>query len=230
MHIGVIPDGNRRYMQKEGIDLETAYRRGIDKFYNFLEWCIEFDVSEVTLYALSTENIKNRSREELIVLFRVFEEISKKALTDERIHRNKIHVNICGDKGYLVDAINILNLKSNLMTNLDDLEKSTENHDKFTLNHAIAYGGRQEIVYAVKKIIEQNNPEINHKNIERNLWVKNNVDIIIRTGENRLSNFLLWQSAYAEVFFSDKLWPEFEKEDIKRIIDDYNLTKRRFGR
>jgi len=229
MHIGIIPDGNRRYMQEENIDLETAYRKGIDNFYNCLEWCMELGVSEVTLYALSTENIKNRSKEELAVLFTVFEEISKKALNDERIHKNKVRVNICGDMNYLERAINTLNLKSNLMNNLNDLKNSTKDYTKFTLNLAIAYGGRQEVIYAVKKVIEERG-EINDKNIEKHLWVKNDADIIIRTGENRMSNFLLWQSAYSEVFFSDKLWPGFEKEDLTGIIDEYNSRERRFGK
>jgi len=229
MHIGIIPDGNRRYMQRKGIDLETAYRKGIDKFYNVLEWCVDFNISEVTLYALSTENIKNRGREELAVLFSVFAEISKKALNDGRIHKNKVHINICGDREYLSNTLSTLNLKSNLMNNLENLENSTKKYDKFTLNLAIAYGGKQELLNAVRKTIEQD-LEINNKNIEKNLWIKKNVDIIIRTGEGRLSNFLLWQSAYSEVFFSNKLWPEFEKEDFTAIINKYNSRERRFGK
>lgn len=229
MHIGIIPDGNRRYMQKHRIGLETAYRKGIDKFYNCLEWCMELGVSEVTLYALSTENMKNRSEEELILLLGIFEEIAKDALCDERIHKNRIRVNICGDKDYLAEMLNTLNLKSNLVNDLHNLENSTEDYEKFTLNLAVAYGGRQEIINAVKKALKQGQ-EINDKNIEKNLWIKNNSDIIIRTGENRLSNFLLWQSSYSEVFFSAKLWPEFEKEDLVRIIDEYNSRERRFGK
>ncbi len=229
MHIGIIPDGNRRYMQKNNINLETAYRKGIDKFYDCLIWCKDLGVNEVTLYALSTENIKNRSKEEIQLLFTIFEEIAKNAAKDERIHKNKIKVNICGDKNYLSDTLNTLNLKSNLMNNLDDLENSTKDYNEFTLNLAIAYGGRQEIINAVNKVISKK-LEINEKNIGENLWVKDNAEITIRTGEKRLSNFLLWQSAYAEVFFIEKLWPELEKEDIIKIINEYNLRERRFGK
>lgn len=228
MHIGIIPDGNRRYMRKRGIlNLGESYHMGIKKFYDFVEWCIDLGVKEVTVYALSMENLKNRSKFEINLLLKLFASQAMDLLKSDKIHKNRVHINICGDKEYLANKINPLG--SDVIKKLEELEDSTKNYKDINLNLAIAYGGRQEIINSVNKIINQG-LEVNEENIEKNLWVTKYPDIIIRTAETRLSNFLTWQSAYSEIYFVDKLWQEFEKDDLVRILEDYNSRERRFGR
>ncbi len=228
MHIGIIPDGNRRYMRKNVIsDLKESYYMGIKKFYDFVEWCIDLGVKETTVYALSIENLKNRSKFEINLLLKLFASQAMDLLKSDMIRKNKVHINICGNREYLADKINPLG--SDVIKNLSKLENLTKDYSNFTLNLAIAYGGRQEIINSVNKIINDG-LEVSEENIEKNLWVRTYPDIIIRTAESRLSNFLLWQSAYSEIYFVDKLWQEFEKSDLIKIVENYNLKERRFGR
>jgi len=215
-------------MRKKGIlSLKDSYRRGIKKFYDFLDWCIDLNINEVTAYALSTENLENRSKSEIKTLLNLFSKQALSILNNERIHDNKIHINICGDKDYLLNTEK--KLGNEAIKNLRRLEELTKDYDKLTLNLAIAYSGRQEIINSVKNVINSG-LELNEKNIRKNLWIKSYPEVIIRTAESRLSNFLVWQSAYSEIYFVDKLWQEFEKEDLINIIDDYNSRERRFGR
>jgi len=230
MHIGLIPDGNRRFMAKKGIgDLLVSYDMGINRFYDFLEWCYDLKVDEVTLYALSLENITSRNRKEIETLFKAFNKHALKGLEDKNLHEKKVKVNLCGDREFLLKQDVNRELATEMVKNLERLEDATKGYDKFTLNLAIAYGGRQEIIHAVKEMIAEGVP-ITEENIGRHLWVKDDPDVIIRTSEDRLSNFLLWQSAYSEIYFIPKLWQEFDKEDLKRVIGDYRSRERRYGR
>ncbi|MDD5111867.1 MAG: polyprenyl diphosphate synthase [Candidatus Altiarchaeota archaeon] len=229
MHIALIPDGNRRYMRKHGIlNLMDSYRAGISKFYDFLDWSMKRGVNEVTIYALSLENIQNRGRREIETLYSVFSEQARSVLTDKRIHDNKIRVKICGEKQYLAGNVN-RELGKELISNMEHLEDATKDYHNVTLNLAVAYGGRQEVINAVRQVAAQN-LEFTEENIQRNLWVKSYPEIVIRTSEDRLSNFLLWQSAYSEIYFVDKLWQDFTEQDLDRIIGDYNSRERRFGK
>ena len=228
MHIGLIPDGNRRYMAKRGItSLKESYEMGIRKFYDFAEWCIDLGIGEITVYALSLENLKNRRRGEVLLLLKLFASNAMEMLKSDRIHKNRIHINVCGDRGYLSSRMNPIG--SDVIKKLDELEDLTKDYKDITLNLAIAYGGRQEIMNSINKIVKEG-LEINEKNINENLWVKTYPEIIIRTAESRLSNFMTWQSAYSEIYFVEKLWQEFEKSDLIRIVEDYNSTEKRFGR
>lgn len=224
MHIALIPDGNRRYMKKEDINLFTSYKYGINKFYDFLDWCAEMKVDEVTIYALSLENIKNRESEEIEVLLDVFSEEVKNSLKDERLHKNKIKIKICGE----VEELK----RKDLIDNLKKLEESTSKYNNLKVNLAMAYGGRQELVRIIKEFKEDKEDfvEVNEENIRKKMWVQDYPDMIIRTGEHRISNFLLWQIAYSEIYFFDKLWGEFEKEDLINIINDYKKTNKKFGK
>jgi tritrans,polycis-undecaprenyl-diphosphate synthase [geranylgeranyl-diphosphate specific] len=229
MHIALIPDGNRRYMKKHGIlNLMDSYRAGISKFYDFLEWSMKRGVNEVTIYALSLENIRNRGRKEIETLYSVFSEQAHSVLTDRRIHENKIKVNVCGEKEYLAGSVNP-DLAAQLIRNMERLEDATKDYSNVTLNLAVAYGGRQEVLNAARKVAAQH-LDFTEENIQRNLWVKSYPEIVIRTAEDRLSNFLLWQSAYSEIYFVDKLWQDFTEQDLDRIIGDYNSRERRFGK
>jgi tritrans,polycis-undecaprenyl-diphosphate synthase [geranylgeranyl-diphosphate specific] len=228
IHIGLIPDGNRRYMKKHGIfSLMDSYRAGINKFYDFLEWSMKRGVKEVTIYALSMENIKNRGKRETDTLYTVFAEQAEKALYDKRIHKNRIHINICGDKQYLINKNATLGRK--LVDSLEKLEAATKKYSDFTLNFAMAYGGRQEIINAAKTALAHGD-ELDEDSIRKYLWVKDDPEIVIRTAEDRLSNFLLWQAAYAEIYFVDKFWQEFTEKDLDGILADYHSRERRFGK
>jgi len=228
MHIGMIPDGNRRFMGKKGIhNLGESYGMGIEKFHQFLEWCVDLGVSEVTIYALSIENIKNRSHKEVNTLLNLFSNHALNSLEDERIHKNGVRINFCGDREHLSRFGNPTGKR--VVENMNRLENCTKDHENLKLNIALAYGGRQEIINSVRKLINSG-LELNEENLRENLWVKNYPEIIIRTAESRLSNFLLWQCAYSEIYFIDKLWQEIEKDDLIEVLDDYKARERRFGR
>lgn len=229
MHVGVIPDGNRRFMKKNGVpDLGQSYLMGINKFYDFLEWCIDLGVNEVTVYALSIENLQNRGELEIRTLLTLFSAQAGDITTSRRIHENKIKVNVCGNRDYLRDAGG-KGTGQELLADLGKLEEATKCYEGLVLNLAIGYGGRQEIISALKALVD-GRQEINEENVKKNLWVKSYPDIILRTAENRLSNFLTWQSAYSEIFFVDKLWQEFEKKDLEEILEKYGSRERRFGK
>lgn len=230
MHIAVIPDGNRRYMRKHGIlKLRDSYERGINKFFDFLEWSAELGVDEVTIYALSIENLGNRGKQEITTLLDLFAYQASHILNNGKLRDNKIRVKICGDLDYLSEKIPDENLRKKVIDSFRNLEQSTQNYDKVNLNLAIAYGGRAEIINAVGGMIDANLP-LTEENLRKNLWVKSYPDIIIRTSESRLSNFLLFQCAYSEIYFVPKLWQEFERRDLVNIIEDFNAKERRFGR
>ncbi|MFH1054959.1 MAG: polyprenyl diphosphate synthase [Candidatus Altiarchaeota archaeon] len=230
MHIGLIPDGNRRFMVKKRIEnLLMSYDMGIRKFYDFLGWCYDLKVDEVTLYALSLENLVNRDKSEIESLFKVFNKHAKKGINDKKLHENKVRVRFCGDRDSLLKVSPNKKLAAEMIDNLTKLEEATKKYTKFTLNLAIAYGGRQEILNALKKMVS-NGSEVNEENLRANLWVKDDPEIIIRTSEERLSNFLLWQSAYSEIYFVPKLWQEFGKQDLVDILGEFESRERRYGR
>ena len=230
-HIGVITDGNRRWAKardKEGWEGHWAGARTLE---HFLGWCIELGVSTVTIYSFSTENF-NRDPKELEELFKVFSENLDKLLNTPRIH----------DKGIRVKAIGrVETLPEHLQVLIKKVEEATVDYDSFYLNIAIAYGGRAEIIDATRLIAKkvkdgQMEPDdIDEKVIEAHLYTSHlpnpDPDVIIRTsGEARLSNFLVWQSAYSELFLVDVYWPSFRKIDLMRAIRGYQLRQRRFGK
>ncbi len=229
MHIGIIPDGNRRFMKKKGIrSLGTSYELGIKRFYDVLDWCLDLGVDEVTAYALSTENLQNRGSLEIRTLLTLFSKQAQSMLDSDRIHKKKVRIRICGDLDYLRSAGG-KDLGGKLLANLKKLEDATKNYDGVTLNLALAYGGRQEILNAANLAAKAGLP-LNEENIKKNLWIQSYPDLVIRTSEHRLSNFLTWQSAYSEIYFVEKLWQEFGKNDLENILSDYKSKERRFGR
>ncbi len=230
-HIGVITDGNRRWAKardKEGWEGHWAGARTLE---HFLDWCIELGVGTVTIYSFSTENF-NRDPKELEELFKVFSENLDKLLNTPRIH----------DKGIRVKAIGrVETLPEHLQVLIAKVEEATADYDSFYLNIAIAYGGRAEIIDATRLIAkkvkagEMDPDDIDEKVIEAHLYTSHlpnpDPDVIIRTsGEARLSNFLVWQSAYSELFLVDVFWPSFRKIDLMRAIRGFQLRQRRFGK
>jgi tritrans,polycis-undecaprenyl-diphosphate synthase [geranylgeranyl-diphosphate specific] len=230
-HIGVILDGNRRWASSKSRLPWEGHRVGAEKAKEFLEWCLDLGIESVTLYCLSTENF-NRPREEVEELMRLLEEKLKELLESKLIHEKKVRVRVIGR----VDL-----LPKRLQELIHRVEEETKSYDNFYINLAIAYGGRAEIVDAARKIAERvENGELNPEEIDETLFEKHlytshlpqpDPDLIIRTsGEARLSGFLLWQSAYSELFFLDVYWPEFRDIDLYRAIRSYQRRQRRFGR
>lgn len=229
-HVGVIMDGNRRAAIKAfGLEPWYGHRKGADKVEELIEWCIELGIKHITIFAFSTENFK-RSEKEKEELFRIFEEYFKKAAKDERIHKNRVRIKAIG---------RIELFPENVKKAVKEAEEATKDYDNLVLNIALGYGGRDEIIQAVKKIareIKQNKlseDEIDEKIIRSKLYTADSPDpeLIIRTsGEERISNFLLWQAAYSELYFCEALWPLFRKIDFLRAIRTFQQRERRFGR
>ena len=230
-HIALILDGNRRWAKRNLSFTKTGHFRGADAVENLLDWCEEFDIKIITLYALSAENL-NRKDEELEYLFDLIKTRLEKLYNDPRIHRNKMRVKGIGKIELLPDPI------KDVLKRLDD---ATKNYDEHFLNLALAYGGQDELIDAVKKIgvkISEGSlkvDDIDKKEIESNLYTshlpQSSPDMILRTsGERRLSGFLLWQSAYSELIFMDIFWPGFRKIDLMRAIRTFQKRKRRLGK
>ncbi len=229
-HIAIILDGNRRWANDQEMNPWLGHKQGAETVENLLDWCLMLKVKFVTLYMFSTENF-SRSANEVEEIMRIAEVKFRELLTDERIHRNHVHVKVIG---------RVQLLPENLQTLIADVEQATENYDNQFLNFAFAYGGRAEIVDAAKKIAckvksgELDIEDINEDTFEKYLYTshmpKQDPDMIIRTsGEERLSGFLLWQAAYSELLFLDVYWPDFRFIDLLRAIRTFQHRKRRYG-
>lgn len=227
-HVAMIMDGNRRFAEKLGLNPIEGHALGRDKLEEVLDWCLELGIKIVTVYAFSTENIK-RSADELKALLELFMESFRKAGDDKRVHKNKVKIKAIGR----VDI-----LPKEVQDAIKYAEERTKEYDNYHLNIAIAYGGREEIVQAVKRIANDvkngklSEQLINEETISSYLYTKDlpDPDLILRTsGEERISNFLLWQIAYSELYFADVYWPELRKIDFLRAIRAYQHRRRRFG-
>ena len=220
-HISIILDGNRRWSKKFGLPKFKGHEKGYNKINDVLKWCTELGIKEVTLYCLSTENFK-RSKKEIDYLFNLFRSRIGDFKKDKAIHGNKVKISFVG---------RLSMFPKDMQKSMQEVMEATKNYKNYKLNLALAYGSRSEIVDAFKKIIKKGIKEIDENAVQENLYVPDDVDILIRPGgEKRLSNFLLWQNSYAELFFLEKLWPEFEKEDLIKIIDEFKQRERRFGK
>ena len=230
-HIGIILDGNRRWARSHSLDPSMGHYYGADKTEEVLRWCLDLGIKTITLYVFSTENF-NRPRREVERLMELFEERLQRLKEDRDIHEHKVRVKVIG-------RINLLPRR--LQRIIREIEAMTKDYDEHFLNLAIAYGGRAEIIDAARKIAkkvlngELSIEDIDEETFERNLYTshlpKQDLDLIIRTsGEERLSGFLLYQSAYSELCFIDVYWPEFRRIDLLRAIRTYQSRKRRFGR
>ncbi len=225
-HIAIIMDGNRRFARKKGMVELMGHEFGSKKAEEVLEWCWELGVKMLTLYAFSTENF-GRSEIEKRNIFQIFERELKRLLSDRKTYERRVRVKIVGKRDLL--PVNIQNL-------VEEVEKATEGHDKCFLNIAVAYGGRQELIDATKKIIERVKrgelmvEEIDESVVNESLYNSHElyakVDIVIRSGgEQRLSNFLPWQTANSVAYFCDVYWPEFRKIDLLRAIREWQRRR-----
>jgi len=218
-HVAIIMDGNGRWGIKKKNSRNEGHRQGISVVENIIKETIIQNIKYLTLYTFSSDNWK-RPKKETKFLFLLLENFIKKNLSN--IKKKKIRLVILGNKN---------KLSKNLTKLLDKSESETKNNSKLQINLALNYGSREEILDAVKKLV-RNKIEINDKNLSNHLYTKDIPDpeVLIRTGNtNRLSNFLLWQLSYTEIFFEKKLWPDFTITDYKKILNQYKKIKRNFG-
>lgn len=228
-HIGIIMDGNGRWAKQRGLSRSEGHKAGANVFRRICDYADEIGVKYITFYAFSTENWR-RPPEEVSALMDLFRDYLHEA--EERQEENK-------EKGMRIHFIGHRDgVPQDIIDLFDTTEEESRDADRIDVNIAINYGGRLEIVDAVKVVAQrvkngELEPEdITEKDISDNLYTagQSDPDLIIRpSGEYRLSNFLIWQSAYSEFWFSDILWPDFTTEDLDKAIDDYNNRNRRFG-
>ncbi len=217
-HMAIIMDGNGRWGLRYKNSRNLGHKEGLKTVEMVMKYCIKKKIKFLTLYAFSTENWK-RPLKERNYLFNLLEIYLKEKL--EKINNENIKIKILGEKNF-----------SNKLNNLLDFaEKKTTENTKLQINLALNYGSKKEIVNAFNKL--KNKKKILENDINDNLYTKNIPDpeILIRTGDTqRLSNFLLWQAAYTEIFFEKKLWPDFKNDDLKRIMKKFSTIKRNFGK
>jgi undecaprenyl diphosphate synthase len=218
-HVAIIMDGNGRWGLKYKNSRNAGHKAGLDTVEMIIKETIKNKIDYLTLFAFSTENWK-RPKKEIYYLFNLLENFLINKI--EELDRNNIKLKILGSKKF----------SSKLNELLDYSEKKTSKNSKLQINLALNYGSKLELINAFKKISKSKN-KINEKNLQKYLQTKNipDPDILIRTGNTkRLSNFLLWQLAYTEIFFEKKLWPAFTEKDYIKIIKEYKKVKRNFGR
>lgn len=219
-HLGIILDGNRRWAKERGLPKFEGHRMGLEKARRVVIWCKNRGIKVLTLFVFSTENWK-RSKTEVGYLMKLMGQVFNKRNIQE-IRREGINVRIIGLRE---------KLPKDIQEQIREVEEWTKNNQKMTLNFALSYGGRAEIVEAFKNIIRKKIPpeRITEDVISQNLWTSD-LDLIIRTGkEQRISNFLIWQAAYSELYFLKKYWPAFSEKDLNDILLDYTNRQRRFG-
>lgn len=221
-HLAIIMDGNRRWAKDQGLPSFAGHQKGYEKLKEVMRWCQKKGVDTLTVYAFSTENW-NRSEDEVNFLMTLFH----KALTEEldEFHQEGIRLRVIGTRQRLAPKI---------VQAIAEAEEKTKDNQKGNLNLCINYGGRLEIIEAVKKIVDSGvkSEDITDKLIADNLWMAGqpDPDLIIRTsGEQRLSGFLTWESVYSEFLFLEKHWPDFSETDFDRALENFNNRHRRFG-
>ena len=218
-HVAIIMDGNGRWGLKYKNSRNAGHKAGLDTVESIIKQSIKNKIKYLTLFAFSTENWK-RPKKEVNYLFNLLEDFLTDKIDD--LHKQNIKLKIIGSKNF--------SKKLNLLLNL--AEKKTSKNSKIQINLALNYGAKFELISAIKKL-QKNKDKINEKNIEKFLYTKNipDPDLMIRTGNTkRLSNFLLWQLAYSEIFFEKKMWPDFNDKDFQKIIKEYKNLKRNFGK
>lgn len=226
-HIAIIMDGNGRWAKSKGFFRAMGHENGVDALRNISTACAELNVKYLTVYAFSSENW-NRPKSEVNALMTLLVSSLKKEL--KTLNNNKIRLKAIGK---------LEDLPSKCQRELTEVMEKTQDHDHMTLTLALSYGSKEEIIEAAKALAQEaidgkiKVEDIDSENFEKHLYTHDmpNPDLLIRTsGEYRISNYLLWQIAYSELYFTDKLWPDFKKEDLEMAIADYQNRERRFGK
>jgi len=227
-HLAIIMDGNRRFAWSKALETGLGHRMGKQKLEQVLDWVLELEIPYLTVYALSTDNL-TRETTELEGLFKLYCEGLKDIAEDPRIHDNKVKVQVIGMRELLPEKVNHA---------IDYAESKTAGYGDYTFTICLAYGSREEMLDAIKSIAVDHHSgeleldDIDEKEVSRRLYTADmpDPDLVIRTsGEERISNFLLWQMAYSELYFTDVFWPSFSKKELLKAIQTYQARKRRFG-
>jgi undecaprenyl diphosphate synthase len=221
-HIAIIMDGNGRWAKARGLPRLAGHRAGTENMRRILRACVDFGIKTLTIWAFSTENWR-RPQEEVHGLMDILEQVIDRELSE--LHKNGVRLRHLGRLEGIAD---------HLQTKVRSAIELTQDNDRITLNVAFNYGGKAEILDAVKHIIADG---VRPEDIDESLFARYlstagqpDPDMIIRTGnESRISNFMLWQGAYAEWYFTPTLWPDFDKEELRKALDDYARRERRFG-
>ena len=228
IHIGFIMDGNGRWATKRGMPRKFGHKRGADVLEKIVDYCFNIGIKYVSVFAFSTENWK-RPKEEVDYIFNLLRDYIRKQNeknTNQRqkeIEQRNIQIHTMGD---------LTKIPKDLYDEILKIKTETNDCDKFVLNIAMNYGGRDDIVYAVNKLLKANKKEINERDISSALYTADipDPDFIIRTaGDVRLSNFMLYQSAYAELYFTKTLWPDFKPKHLDKALKNYTKRNRKFG-
>jgi tritrans,polycis-undecaprenyl-diphosphate synthase [geranylgeranyl-diphosphate specific] len=226
-HVAIILDGNRRFAKRLMLEPWKGHDFGRKKVEELLEWSKELGIKELTFYAFSMQNF-NRPKQEFDYLMGIFQSAFVDFLKEPQIDKYKVHLRVIGRYELF---------PKDVVKALEDAMERTKDYDQYYINFALAYGGREELTDAMKKIAQKvaegklKPADVNEKVIQENLYMKSEPDLIIRTGgEKRTSNFLMWQASYSEWFFIDKTWPEFTKEDLISIVEQFKQRERRFGK
>ena len=228
-HVGIIMDGNRRFAEEVGEPPVKGHEYGRDTLERVLDWCLEVGVRHLTVYAFSTENF-SRNPMEVKRLMELFEENFLKMAEDERVHKNGIHIRAIG---------HLDKLPRRVRQAIEVAQQRTAHYSSYYYTIAVAYGGRQEIIDAVRSIavdVKEGRlrpSDVDERLVSKYLYTSHlpDPDLILRTsGEERISNFLLWQMAYSELYFTDVYWPGFRKVDFLRALRTYQQRQRRYGK
>lgn len=220
-HIAIIMDGNRRYAKEKGLPSAFGHKKGVESLKKVVKIADKFNVKYLTVYAFSTENWK-RKQEEVDFLMNLLGTTLKNELNE--LHENNVKMSFIGD---------LTKLNKGLQNILDEAALKTKNNTGVNLQIAINYGARDEIVHAVNEIIKEGIKEVTPEIFEKYLYTSNfpEPDLLIRTGgELRVSNYLLWQIAYSEIYVTDKFWPEFDEEALAEAIKTFKERQRRYGK
>lgn len=227
-HLAIIMDGNRRFAAAKDLLVARGHEMGKDKLEDLLNWCLEVNIKVLTVFALSTENL-HRPPDEVAALMELFERSFHDVVTDPRVHRHHIRVRVFGRRELLPQRVRDA---------IDAAEAATREYDRYSYNIALAYGGRDEIVQAIRALAEEvrdgrlRPDQIDAEVVSSHLYTADlpDPDLVFRTsGEERISNFLLWQTAYSELYFSDVLWPGLTHLEFLRAIRAFQQRHRRFG-
>jgi undecaprenyl diphosphate synthase len=219
--IGIIMDGNRRWAKERGLPTLEGHRQGSERLRDVVRWARDADVREVTIYAFSTENW-NRSKEEVEYLMKLF----KEAFTNQfdEFMKEGVRIRFIGQRERMSEELQAL---------MQDLEEKSRTNENGSLIIALSYGGQAEILSAANALLAEGKEQITEAELRSRMWSAGllDPDLIIRTGgEKRLSNFLTWQSAYSELFFTDTMWPDFSEEEFTDILAEFSSRERRHGK
>lgn len=218
-HIAIILDGNGRWAKKRGLPRNLGHRQGVETLIKISRYCADIGLKNLTVYAFSTENW-NRPKDEVDYLMNLLEEYFTGL--DKKLNKRNIRIKVIGEKS---------NLSEKLLCIINEVQEKSKDNTGMILNIAFNYGGKDEIVNAFKTMIKEN-VIISKENVDKYLYTNEsgNVDLLIRTsGEQRISNFLLWQIAYAEMYFTNVYWPDFTKKELNKALESYKNRDRRFG-